>query len=483
MRKSVRVRWIVAAAVVVFGASVASAETFYVDVEWEGPSRGEAEAPFNTLGQAVEAYVKAGGGTVRVAGGLYKSTRAGGKEDFGEEGYMLRGRQGEWLGGYGGWDGERFDWTDEGRALPDADNVDEGKMTVVDLTGANARAFHLAEYAKTVRFNGFVFRNSEVTRKDYPGGALLLAGGMSAASVHHCLFLNNRTTGPGGGLRLSGRGGTSTHCTFIGNRSDAGGGGASVNPGNGSQTLQHFRFKDNRADAGGGGLEVPSYHVRVLDSAFEGNTAGGLGGAVSGAGHADLERCRIVGNRAADGAAAGFEAHTGANFTFTNCLFVGNAATDEGGRLIHSGGGHGGGNATLAFCTIADNNTPGGAVVANATLRARHCIVVGDGRGQGLRANRAAALHRNLVHNFASPYAAKARAGDDALDGDPRFRDPEAGDYRPEMHSPAVNAAVDPQAKVDIDGNPRPYNAKDLGVDLGCHEIPPVPRDTVLLLR
>ena len=44
-------------------------------------------------------------------------------------------------------------------------------VTVIDLTNANARAFYAAA---GVNFEGFVFRDSEVTQGGYSGGALYL---------------------------------------------------------------------------------------------------------------------------------------------------------------------------------------------------------------------------------------------------------------------------------------------------------------------
>lgn len=209
-------------------AVVADAETYYVDGRWDGPTKGTAEAPFNTLGQAVEAYVAGNGHVIKVAGGIYTSTKAGGAEDFGEDGYDLKGKAGAWRGGYAGWREGGFDWSEQSRAYPgynaSVDDVDERAMTVVDLGGAGSRAFIVATYSVSVDFEGFVFRNSEVTRDGYDGGALVVSGGMAGSSVNHCLFYNNRTTGSGGALKLSGRGGVSVNCTFINNRGGNGGG-------------------------------------------------------------------------------------------------------------------------------------------------------------------------------------------------------------------------------------------------------------------
>ena len=139
----------------------------------------------------------------------------------------------------------------------------------------------------------------------------------------------------------------------------------------------------------------------------------------------------------------------------------------------------------LRFCTVANNPAAGGAVRASDRLVARNCIIAGDGQGEGLVAltDKNPDLGHNNVHGFAKGYGGHAKAGEGSMSQPPDFRDPAGGDYRPEMDAPAVNRAADIGIDVDLDGNSRPYNQKDDGIDMGCHEVAPVPRDTVLLLR
>lgn len=149
-----------------------------------------------------------------------------------------------------------------------------------------------------------------------------------------------------------------------------------------------------------------------------------------------------------------------------------------------AGSSHGEGTIELRFCTLADNKAGGGALRAHQRLLVRNSIVVGDGDGVGMQLDEGRAeVDHSAVHHFAEPFGRNTKPGDGVITKPPKFRDAANGDYRPEMDGPVVNAATDIGVAVDLDGNNRPYNAKDLGIDLGCHEVAPVPRDTVLLLR
>lgn len=480
--------WCVALVVLLSFAS-ARADTFHVDVKWEGASKGTPEAPFHTLGEGAKAFRSGNGHVIKVAAGLYKSVKAQGKEEFGAEGHDLGGKDGRWIGGYPGWNGETFEWQDAQRVVPDAQDPDPKTVTVVDLQKAQSRAFTLAAYSANTDFDGFLFRNARVDRQEYEGGALRLRGGMGPSTVQNCVFLNNHTGGAGGALSLSGRGGTSRSCVFVGNQA-ASGGALTVQPGNSSQTLRDFVFRGNRATGHGGAVLVPGAAVVIEQSVFEANVAGGWGGAVSGGGAVHLTQCRLLGNRAEDAAAVGRSNFTTMTTVMENCLVAGNEATGEGAWVLHGAGGHSGGSVTLRFCTVVANTASGGAVrsVCNregaARLAVVNSIIVGDGTGAGLFANSAnASVQHTNVFGFRTPYGGKAKAGEGAMAVDPAFLEPENGNYRIRPDSPCSDAAKKTDITTDIDGHPRPRNEDDPGIDLGCFEVLPVPVDTVLLLK
>ncbi len=157
-----------------------AAADYYVDLDWTGATNGTETEPYTTLSAAVVPFV-ANGGSVLVAGGVYKSVSEGGYENFGMNGYDIgvSNKAGVWQGGYAGWDGvSSFDWTEASRTYPTSTNGDEVSMTVVDLTNANSRAFCFSQYGVNIDFEGFLFRNSSVTQSAYKGGALFMNGGM-----------------------------------------------------------------------------------------------------------------------------------------------------------------------------------------------------------------------------------------------------------------------------------------------------------------
>ncbi|MFO7870512.1 MAG: hypothetical protein R6V03_03665 [Kiritimatiellia bacterium] len=236
-------------------AGGAQAVTYYVDVDYDGSngaSDGTSDQPYTNLQAAASSAST--GDTVYVAAGLYISTSEGGYEDFGTEGYdvTITGGAMHWYGGYAGWQGgSGFDWTNQ--TLPDADNVNTGTMTVIDLTNANSRAFADSASDGKVAFDGFFFRNSDVSTASYDGGALYLNGRLSGAEVDNCVFVNNKTSGDGGAVWMSGRNSTSGNNTFIANEAGGSGGGAAVSGQNITHTLTNCLFKNNSAADDGGG--------------------------------------------------------------------------------------------------------------------------------------------------------------------------------------------------------------------------------------
>ena len=474
----------ITASLTVLIGSAAMADTYYVDVDWTGASHGTAEYPFKTLEAAAAVFAEGDRNVVKVAGGVYKSEAVGGSEDFGGEGYNLNGKNGRWIGGYVGWKGEDvFDWRDKTRTLPDAEDMDEEKMTIVDLSKANSRAFRLNAYNVDTDFDGFLFRNAKIAKENYPGGALVLRGGMGASEVFNCVFLNNETTGEGGGLYHSGRGGTSKNCTFIGNRG-SNGGGASMHPGNSEQGIVNFTFINNRATGNGGGLYVPTQTVNVYDSLMRNNEAENLGGGISTGGAIKLYKCEITGNKAANGAGFGFSGHSGANVLMQNCLVADNQGTNEDAIAILLAANRGG-SLALRHVTVAGNKTPGGAVKTSGTrVEVRNTILAGQGGGIGIESDDGdAVIEYNNIAGFVRPVRGGVSASRTLIYDPPRFVDPESGKYRITVASPSSNAGTDIGVETDINGNPRPYSDKDPGVDMGCYEDPRAPRDTILFIK
>jgi hypothetical protein len=231
--------------------------------------------------------------------------------------------------------------------------------------------------------------------------------------------------------------------------------------------------------------------VNVSTSAFVGNRAAEIGGAIALPRQSKLSvsRSRLVGNRAPQGAAIGSADWYGGTLDLHTCLLVDNVATADDGALVISKGHAGGSEVFATFLTVAGNDTPGGAFYAentqegrNGKLEVENCIVVGTGQFAAFAD--AGRFANNLVHGFAKVGHGALEVAD-AIQEAPMFRNPDEGDYGLLPHSPAVNRAVagEEGQRPDIEGNSRPYNGNDPGIDLGCGEAAPVPVDAVILLQ
>jgi len=497
MRTMRKFAGVAALAAALLAAVTAQAATYYVDVNYDGANgapEGTATQPWTTLYAAAVAYTNGSGHTIRVAIGEYKSTLEGGGEVFGqsgyEGGYNLEGKSGNWHGGYVGQvSGATFDWTEESRTLPDIDTIDPADVTVINLTNANSRAFFSSAYEHQTIFNGFVFRDSHVTQSGYDGGAMRIEGGMMASSVRNCVFINNRTTGNGGALRLRGRYGTSRDCVFLNNEAGGDGGGAHITGDNNYHDIENMTFIGNVAGGSGGGLFKPSHPMEIRTSQFVNNTANGAAGGGIGAGGwgTMVKRSRIIGNAAPNGIGGGVGGSVwdGISITLENSLVVSNSAS---AWAVAVNGGHNNATLHVRHTTIADNT--GGGVRANvgnssnhATLTVLNNIIANNG-ATGISYTDAGTLNvdYNVVWGHTTNYDG-VTAGANDISAEPLFTNAAAGDYALQWRSPGVNDADDIGITIDLAGNPRPFNEKDPGIDMGAFETEPPPPGTLLIIR
>ncbi len=455
------------------------AADYYVDVTYDGTNGapdGSEIRPWTRLGDAVAAFTTSPyGHTIRVAAGEYKSLGEGGLENFGTTGYNLERRSGTWRGGYVGQvEGAIFDWSEASRMSPDADTLDPSVVTVINLTNAHSRAFTSTGADHFLIFHGFVFRDSYVTQANYHGGGLEVNGQLSASAVRECVFLNNRTTGNGGGLWLRGRQGVSYDCHFIGNTSLAFGGGAYVSGDNISHTLENSVFRDNTAAESGGGLFV-EHHVHVENCHFEGNLVTGSGESVGGGLGVQravmVKRSTFVNNAVPNGWGGALGGRRWQNIfvTVENSLVVSNSAAHF---AVASYASHSSAALTIRHVTLADN-VGGGAIAKagnasfHASLSVLNSIIANNGE-VGLEYTDAGSLtvDFNNVWNHTNHYVGFG-AGPNDLSADPLFINAGASDYRLSPASPSLDTGTDAGVMEDIDGFGRPART---GFDMGAYE-------------
>jgi hypothetical protein len=170
------------------GAGAARATDFYVDLDWTGTEAGTQTQPYRTISNAV-AVTKSTAGThnIYIAAGTYKDVANGGLENYDS----IKGGNGvtdpgggypignnsifsggvnsivSVYGGYAGWQGgSTFDWT-AGSRVP--------RSTIIDLQGANSRAFFNNSYFSAGGvYDGLTIQNGNITggtADGYGGGA------------------------------------------------------------------------------------------------------------------------------------------------------------------------------------------------------------------------------------------------------------------------------------------------------------------------
>ena len=401
---------------------------------------GSPARPFADIQQAINAA--APGDTVRVLPGVYRGAMNTALDNAGKALLLLAA-------------GEPGDVRIDG----------EGEHRLLRLDAAGTP---VGSASPLVRLEGFTLeRGADPLR-----GGGILAEGVSLelvdCTVENCQTLKD--VGAGGAiwcdrdLRLE-------RCSFLENRS--GGDGGAIFAAGGSVQLDGCRFDANAAGAEGGALWQGGGVLAAARSAFVDNAALLRGGALGLLGvNAGLDALRFTGNvvtaPAGDlrgGGAVAWEA-PGADLLVTNCLFTGNEAP-EGGALRADGG-----RLSGAQLTFWGNRAlrRGGALALMGTGEAdpviANSILWGDAAPE--------------ASEFAAPGGAEFRhcvlaggaGGKLVIDLDPRFRDPDGGDFSLDDDSPCLGAgAREGVPALDLDGEPRPQPAGSLP-DLGALESP-----------
>ncbi len=308
-------------------------------------------------------------------------------------------------------------------------------------------------YFETIDFLG-----KQITLRSTGGPEVTIIDGtgLGPVSVVTC------NSGEGSGTLLDG-------FTITGGASARGGG--MFNNGS-SPTVFDCIFTNNFADDFGGGMYNDNgSNPSVTYCTFSGNhTAHYGGGMASMSSNPTVTNCTFIGNDSVNGGGM-------ANFynspTVANCTFTGNTALNGGGMAnFHN-------TAMVVNCTFSRNTATAlaGAMYnvneINSIPTVTNCIFWGDSPDEfGVN---------NAVVTYS--YVQGGWPGTGNIDADPRFVDPDNGDYRLSLGSPCIDAgdstAVPSSVDVDLDGDPRlvdAVNYLDTGygsgpmVDMGAYE-------------
>jgi hypothetical protein len=224
-----------------------------------------------------------------------------------------------------------------------------------------------AKDVATATIDGFTIEGGAAngSGNDNSGGGILLACASTATAVvvSRCEISGNSCTSFGGGIGMEnmcdGLTATVTDCsihdnvagdhaggmfcggpctvtgtTFTANSAGVGGG---LGGGGSLLTLTGSTFVDNASTSDGGGVYLLSFASgsTLSDLIFNGNRAGGIGGALSGGGgngSMTVSNGLFVGNAASAGGAISDDSATG--FVCIACTITGNLATSQGQAIL-----------------------------------------------------------------------------------------------------------------------------------------------------
>ena len=296
----------------------------------------------------------------------------------------------------------------------------------------------------------------------------------SAPTIANCTITDN-TAGYGGGGIACSRGASPTiaNCTISGNMAHKWGGGISCYDEGSSPRITGCTITENTAVDSGGGISCRNgADPLITNCAITNNTADG-GGVACVLSNPRINNCIITGNTAPNlGGGLGFWA--GSTAVVSNCkIAVNTAANDGGGVYCYDS------NPTVNNCTITENTAvdSGGGLACrhNGNPEVTNCVVWGNAPED---------IYVVTSHPLIAYTDVKGGwPGVGNINADPRFVDPENGDYRLNSGSRCIDAAdndaVPDGIETDLDGNPRFVDdpcTEDTGngtppiVDMGAYE-------------
>ena len=282
---------------------------------------------------------------------------------------------------------------------------------------------------------------------------------VSTVIATNCVFAGNSAACSGGGMKNQLSNLALTNCTFVGN-SSMHNGGAMYNV-VGVGTVIGCTFSQNVAGQGGGIYNTSGSDLTVSNCMFVGNSATeniGGGGMLNVGSDPTVSNCIFTGNTAYIGAGM---RNTDSFLTVTNCTFSGNLATDHGGGMYNNSG-----YPMVANCVLWGNMPD----QINGVGTVRYSDVQGTWPGAG---------NIDLDPLFVDSGFWNGNGTPDIPDDD-FWVD---GDYHLSAGSPCIdaadNTAVPEGIVTDLDGNPRfvdDPNTDDTGfgdppiVDMGAYE-------------
>ncbi len=246
-------------------------------------------------------------------------------------------------------------------------------------------------------YNYIVTNPAQFTNVVFTGNNAYAGGGMAGDPdilINDSTFINNTASNVGGGLEISGNGGTLTNVTFS-NNTAVGGGAMSISFG--SPTLTNITFSQNTAESAGA-VNVSQGDPEFVNVTFDNNTATDFfGGAVQLTQSAAIFRSVTFSNNSANNSGGALFSGTSSSPTLVNTTFTNNSAVSQGGGM-YSGGSS---NATITNVTFSDNSagfTGGGLYALNGTITLQNTIIANSAAGGDCV--RSSAVFAGMGHNL-----------------------------------------------------------------------------------
>jgi len=405
----------------------------YVQADAAGAGDGSSWADaYNTLQDALTVAVP--GSEIWVAAGKYMPGGPGDRSAT----FQLRSG----VGIYGGFAGTEVSRSERNPATNltvlsgDLNGNDLEVLAPPDLMSEPSRSdnsYHVVTGSgadETALLDGFVITggNANGSGNTDGGGMINVSGSVPAnPTLVNCTFHGNSADRNGGGIYNELGDPTITDCVFSenhGNGAQEGGGG--VHNARGSLTLRRCWFGGNTSIGGGAGLYNSNASPTVIDTTFDGNSADRNGGGIrNNSSDATIINCTFTGN---SGMYVGGMQNSGNPApTVVNCIFTRNEAAKSG---VGNGAGGGLGNwnssPTVINCTFVENSNAGifGGGLGDAgssSTTVSNCIFWGNIANSSTQIGGGSVTYSCVQGGM---------SGEGNIDTDPRFADPQNGDYR-----------------------------------------------------
>ena len=273
---------------------------------------------------------------------------------------------------------------------------------------------------------------------------------------------NNST---GGAIYMQESNSEISGCTFSGNSASGGSGGA-VGAVGGQPSIRGCTFLNNITGQHGGAIYSYNAQPKISDCTFDGNTADFGGAILIYQFRSIISASSFLNNSARSGGAIGA---SNADVYLKNSLFAGNSS--ETGGVVHAVDDPPGQFGSLSWldvlnCTFADNGSTAIAV-SNVQLDVKNSILWNPLKTEISNPNSRTNVHvdySNIEGGLDDVFGVDLGGN---INADPKFVDPESGDFRLLPGSPCIDAGTDYAPRSDINGVNRPLGD---GIDMGAYE-------------